>query len=73
MPTGIAHTYMAADALKYAAEDLGYDFKVETQGSSGNETLTQADIDEADAVIFAVSVNVRDRSRFAGKPYVEAP
>ena len=72
-PTGIAHTYMAADALKYAAEDLGYDFKVETQGSSGNETLTQADIDEADAVIFAVSVNVRDRSRFAGKPYVEAP
>ena len=72
-PTGIAHTYMAADALKYAAEDLGYDFKVETQGSSGNETLTQADIDEADAVIFAVSVNVRDRNRFAGKPYVEAP
>ena len=72
-PTGIAHTYMAADALKYAAEDLGYDFKVETQGSSGNETLTQADIEEADAVIFAVSVNVRDRSRFAGKPYVEAP
>ena len=72
-PTGIAHTYMAADALKYAAEDLGYDFKVETQGSSGNETLTQADIDEADAVVFAVSVNVRDRNRFAGKPYVESP
>ena len=72
-PTGIAHTYMAADALKYAAEDLGYNFKVETQGSSGNETLTQADIDEADAVVFAVSVNVRDRNRFAGKPYVESP
>ena len=72
-PTGIAHTYMAADALKYAAEDLGYDFKVETQGSSGNETLTQADIDEADAVVFAVSVNVHDRNRFAGKPYVESP
>ena len=72
-PTGIAHTYMAADALKYAAEDLGYDFKVETQGSSGNETLTQSDIDEADAVVFAVSVNVRDRNRFAGKPYVESP
>ena len=72
-PTGIAHTYMAADALKYAAEDLGYDFKVETQGSSGNEILTQADIDEADAVVFAVSVNVRDRNRFAGKPYVESP
>ena len=72
-PTGIAHTYMAADALKYAAEELGYDLKVETQGSSGNETLTQADIDAADAVIFAVSVNVRDRNRFAGKPFVESP
>ena len=72
-PTGIAHTYMAADALKYAAEELGYDLKVETQGSSGNEELTQADIDAADAVIFAVSVNVRERNRFAGKPFVESP
>lgn len=72
-PTGIAHTYMAADALKYAAEELGYDLKVETQGSSGNETLSQADIDAADAVIFAVSVNVRERNRFAGKPFVESP
>lgn len=72
-PTGIAHTYMAADALKYAAEELGYDLKVETQGSSGNETLSQTDIDAADAVIFAVSVNVRDRNRFAGKPFVESP
>ena len=72
-PTGIAHPYMAADALKYAAEELGYDLKVETQGSSGNEKLTQADIDAADAVIFAVSVNVRERNRFAGKPFVESP
>ena len=72
-PTGIAHTYMAADALKYAAEELGYDLKVETQGSSGNEKLTQADIDAADAVIFAVSVNVRERNRFAGKPFIESP
>ena len=72
-PTGIAHTYMAADALKYAAEELGYDLKVETQGSSGNEKLTQADIAAAAAVIFAVSVNVRERNRFAGKPFVESP
>ncbi len=72
-PTGIAHTYMAADALKYAAEELGYDLKVETQGSSGNEKLAQADIDAADAVIFAVSVNVRERNRFAGKPFIESP
>ncbi len=71
-PTGIAHTYMAADGLKYAAEELGYDFKVEPQGSSGGEKLTAADIAEADAVVFAVGVPVRDRGRFAGKPYVES-
>lgn len=72
-PTGIAHTYMAADGLKYAAEELGYDFKVEPQGSSGGEKLTQAEIDEADAVVFAVALPVRGRERFAGKPYIEAP
>ena len=72
-PTGIAHTYMAADGLKYAAEELGYDFKVEPQGSSGGDKLTQAEIDEADAVVFAVALPVRGRERFAGKPYVESP
>ncbi|QRZ61895.1 fructose-specific PTS transporter subunit EIIC [Rothia sp. ZJ932] len=72
-PTGIAHTYMAADGLTYAAEDMGVDFKVEPQGSSGGEKLTQAEIDAADAVIFAVDVPVRGRERFAGKPYVEVP
>lgn len=72
-PTGIAHTYMAADGLKYAAEELGYDFKVEPQGSSGGDKLTAADIEEADAVVFAVDVPVRGRERFAGKPYVEGP
>lgn len=72
-PTGIAHTYMAADGLTYAAEDMGVDFKVEPQGSSGGDKLTQADIDVADAVVFAVDVPVRGRERFAGKPYVEVP
>lgn len=72
-PTGIAHTYMAADGLKYAAEELGYDYKVEPQGSAGGDKLTAADIAEADAVVFAVGVPVRDRERFAGKPYVEGP
>lgn len=71
-PTGIAHTYMAADGLKYAAEEMGYDFKVEPQGSSGGEKLTQAEIDEADAVVFAVALPVRGRERFAGKPYIES-
>lgn len=72
-PTGIAHTYMAADGLKYAAEELGYDFKVEPQGSSGGDKLTAADIEEADAVVFAVAVPVRERGRFVGKPYIEGP
>ncbi|WP_082264918.1 PTS fructose transporter subunit IIABC [Rothia kristinae] len=72
-PTGIAHTYMAADALKQAAEEMGVQLDVETQGSAGNEVLDQATIDAADAVIFAVSVDVRDRARFAGKPVVESP
>lgn len=72
-PTGIAHTYMAADGLTYAAEEMGVDFKVEPQGSSGGEKLTQAEIEAADAVIFAVDVPVRGRERFAGKPYVEVP
>lgn len=72
-PTGIAHTYMAADGLTYAAQEQGIDFKVEPQGSSGGDKLTQSDIDAADAVIFAVDVPVRGRERFAGKPYIEVP
>lgn len=72
-PTGIAHTYMAADSLAQAAEEKGVRLDVETQGSSGNEVLSQEVIDAADAVIFAASVDVRDRERFAGKPVVESP
>lgn len=72
-PTGIAHTYMAADSLSQAAEEMGVKLDVETQGSSGNEVLSQDVIDAADAVIFAASVDVRDRNRFAGKPVVESP
>ncbi|WP_129662352.1 PTS fructose transporter subunit IIABC [Rothia uropygialis] len=72
-PTGIAHTYMAADSLAQSAEEMGIRLDVETQGSSGNEVLSQDVIDAADAVIFAVSVDVRDRERFAGKPVIESP
>lgn len=71
-PTGIAHTYMAAEALEQKAKDMGHELVVETQGSSGGTPLTQDQIDAADAVIFAVGVGVRDRERFAGKPGVEA-
>lgn len=53
-PTGIAHTYMAAEALEKAAEELGVSIKVETQGSIGVENeLTPEDIREANAVIIA--------------------
>ena len=69
-PTGIAHTYMAADALKLAAERAGVDFVVETQGSSGSTPLAAATIAGADAVIFATDVGVKDRGRFAGKPVI---
>ncbi|GAB2616668.1 fructose-specific PTS transporter subunit EIIC [Kocuria himachalensis] len=72
-PTGIAHTYMAADGLTYAAEDMGVDLQVETQGSAGFTKLDPATIAAADAVIFATDVDVRDRSRFAGKPFVASP
>jgi len=69
-PTGIAHTYMAADALALAAERAGVRLTVETQGSSGSTPLAAATIAGADAVIFATDVGVRDRHRFAGKPVV---
>ncbi|PRA11962.1 PTS lactose transporter subunit IIC [Arthrobacter sp. MYb211] len=72
-PTGIAHTYMAADSLAQSAAELGIDFAVETQGSSGSTALDPAVIEAADAVIFAVDVDVRDRSRFAGKPVIQVP
>ncbi|WP_066522353.1 PTS fructose transporter subunit IIABC [Curtobacterium ammoniigenes] len=72
-PTGIAHTYMAADALVAAAKRAGAEMHVETQGSSSVEPLDPALIARADAVVFAVDVDVRDRGRFAGKPVVEGP
>ncbi|MDP2772488.1 MAG: fructose PTS transporter subunit IIB, partial [Nocardioides sp.] len=71
-PTGIAHTYMAAEALEAAAERAGVDIEVETQGSAGSHPLAPATIAAADAVIFAVDVGVRDRGRFAGKPVVSS-
>ncbi|WP_394685910.1 fructose PTS transporter subunit IIA, partial [uncultured Microbacterium sp.] len=71
--TGIAHTFMAADALTAAgAETEGVELIVEPQGSSGYKALPQSVIDDADAVIFAVDVDVREPQRFAGKPVVRA-
>ena len=72
-PTGIAHTYMAADALVAAAERAGATLHVETQGSSAVKPLDPAIIASAVAVIFAVDVDVRDKGRFAGKPVIQSP
>lgn len=71
-PTGIAHTYMAADSLERAAAEAGADFAVETQGSSGSTPFTKEQIANADAVIFAADVGVRDRGRFAGLPVIQS-
>jgi len=69
---GIAHTYMAAEALKKSAKKAGDDVKVEIQGSMGIEDgLNQEDIDSADLVIFLVNIAVRDEDRFKGKNIVE--
>jgi PTS system fructose-specific IIC component len=69
-PTGIAHTYMAAEALEVAAREAGHEIEVETQGAGGANPVPQATIDAADAVIFAADVEVRGRQRFAALPSV---
>jgi fructose PTS system EIIBC or EIIC component len=71
-PTGIAHTYMAAEALEQAAKAAGDEIAVETQGAAGATPLAPEVIAAADAVIFAADVEVRGRERFAGKPVVQA-
>ncbi|GAB3107630.1 fructose-specific PTS transporter subunit EIIC [Janibacter alkaliphilus] len=71
-PTGIAHTYMAADYLTDKGTEKGVDVHVEPQGSSTTQALTQAQIDAADAVIFATDVGVKGKDRFAGKPVIES-
>ena len=70
-PTGIAHTFMAAEALRKAAAALGHEIKVETQGSVGaKNVLTPEEIEQADAVVIAADAYV-DTLRFAGKRLYE--
>ncbi|RXY99054.1 MULTISPECIES: PTS fructose transporter subunit IIABC [Fictibacillus] len=72
-PTGIAHTYMAADALKAKANELGLKLKVETNGSSGvKNRLTSSDIEKATAVIVAADKQV-EMDRFQGKTLIQVP
>jgi fructose-specific phosphotransferase system IIB component len=72
-PTGIAHTYMAAEALEKECKRRGIEVKIETQGSIGPENeLTQDEVDEADVVILAVGIVIEGMERFENRPTLEA-
>lgn len=71
-PTGVAHTYMAAEALEMTGKQRGHEIKVETQGSMGVENeITAEDLARADAVILATDVAVTNRERFDGMVKLE--
>jgi fructose-specific PTS system IIB-like component len=64
-PSGVAHTYMAAEAIQMACKKAGVECKVETQGSIGIENaITQEDIDSADAIILTTDMPIRNEERF---------
>lgn len=70
-PTGIAHTYMAAEALEKEAKIKGYEVKVETQGSIGIENeITKKDLEGADVVILTKDMAIKGKERFKGIPVV---
>ena len=71
-PSGVAHTYMAAEALVMAGKNLGIDVKIETQGGAGvaNE-LTAKDIQEATCVVLVNDVAIKGMERFKGKKVVQ--
>ncbi|MDN4073228.1 PTS fructose transporter subunit IIABC [Fictibacillus terranigra] len=72
-PTGIAHTYMAADSLKAKAAEMGMNLKVETNGSSGvKNRLTSSEIEKATAIIVAADKQV-EMDRFSGKTVIQVP
>ncbi|MBY5035080.1 PTS fructose-like transporter subunit IIB [Streptococcus gallolyticus] len=70
-PSGVAHTYLAAESLEVAAKKLGIEIHVETQGSIGIENeLTSDQIASADAVILTNDIGIKNEGRFKGKPVV---
>lgn len=70
-PTGIAHTFMAAQAIENSAKAMGYTVKVETQGTEGSQnTLTAEEIKDAKAIILAVDRNI-DMERFDGEKVLQ--
>ncbi len=73
-PTGIAHTYMAAEQLQKTARTLGHEIKIETQGAMGIENeISASDIRNAQAVIFAADIEIEGRERFAALKTVQVP
>lgn len=67
-PTGVAHTYMAQEAIEKECRKRGYEVKVETQGSMGIENeLEQDEVDAADVVILAVGISIEGEERFEEK------
>lgn len=72
--SGIAHTYIAKEKLVKAAEALGHQAHIETQGTIGTEDgLTQKEIEEADVVIIAADIKISGKERFKDKKVVEVP
>lgn len=72
--SGIAHTYIAKEKLVKAAENLGHQIHIETQGTIGTEDeLTIEDIRDADIVIIAADIKISGKERFEGKKIVEVP
>ncbi len=71
---GIAHTYIVAEKIQKAAEEMGHQCKVETQGSAGIQNeLTADDIKDADVIILSHDIAIRGSSRFDGKRVVDVP
>jgi len=73
-PTGIAHTYMAAEQLEKTAKSLGHQIKVETQGAMGIENeLGETEIRQAQVAIFAVDIEIEKRERFKQLKVIQVP
>lgn len=70
-PSGVAHTYMAAEALKKAGQARGHEVKVETQGQIGIENeITMDDVKDADVIVLTTDIGLKNTERFNGKPIV---
>src|SRR5437868_5613673 len=73
-PTGIAHTYMAAEKLEKTARKLGHSIKVETQGAMGIENeLSETDIKDADVLILATDIAIEGSERFESIRKIQVP